>query len=134
MNCLPKNPAAKRYSQRFFVAVTFYVLAIFFAAWVFPRHHPTGAPAYFLATLPALPILAMIVIVGLYLAEEKDEFQRNLLIQSMIWGMGATLAVTTVWGFLENFANTTHLQPYLVFPMFWFFVGISTAVLKLRYR
>ena len=38
--------------------------------------------------LPAIPIIGIIAVVGLYLAEEKDEFQRNLLIQSMLWGLG----------------------------------------------
>ncbi|HEY0784261.1 MAG TPA: hypothetical protein VGD62_00220, partial [Acidobacteriaceae bacterium] len=80
------------------------------------------------------PILGMILSVGFYLAEEKDEFQRNLFIQAMVWGIGATLSVTTVCGSLENFANTAHLELFWVFPMYWVFVGLSTAVLSTRYR
>jgi hypothetical protein len=134
MNCMPQSPATKRYTKRFAIAATIYILALFSATRIFRHDHPTGAIAYLLAVLPALPILGMIVVVGIYLAEEKDEFQRNLFIQSMIWSIGATLSVTTVWGFLENFTNTAHLQPYLIFPMFAVFVGISTPLLKLRYR
>jgi len=74
------------------------------------------------------------VVVGLYLAEEKDEFQRTVLIQSMLWGMGATLAVTSVWGFLENFVQVAHFDLYLVFPLFCFFVGVFTPLVKARYR
>jgi hypothetical protein len=52
----------------------------------------------------------------------------------MLWGIGATLAVTSVWGFLENFVQVVHFDLYLVFPLFWFFVGIFSPVLKARYR
>jgi hypothetical protein len=134
MNCLPKSAATRRYTRRFLPTMGLYVIFLFIAAWVFPHYHPTGVPAYLLAILPALPIIAVIGIIGLYLAEEKDEFQRNLLIQSMIWAMGGTLVVTTAWGFLEAFITVPHFQLYLVFPLFWFFVGISTGLLKLRYR
>lgn len=134
MNCMPNNPATRRYVRRFAPTMSLYVVFILLAAWVFKHHHLIGPAAYLLALLPALPIIGIIVIVGLYLAEEKDEFQRNLLIQSMIWSIGATLAITTVWGFLETFAGTPHIDLYFVFPLFWFFVGVSTALLKLRYR
>jgi hypothetical protein len=134
MNCLPATPAARRYTIRFFTAMAAYVIALFSVAWYVPRFHPTGALVYSLAVMPAIPILAVIVVVGLYLAEEKDEFQRTVLVQSMLWSIGLTLATTTVWGFLEAFANVIHFQPYLAFPLFWFFVGVSTPFLKMRYR
>ena len=134
MNCLPKNTATRRYTVRALCAMSLYVAFLSTAVWLFKHHPPTGAPAYILALLPALPIVAMIIIVGVYLAEEQDEFQRNVLIQSMLWSIGITLAITTVWGFLENFGNTPHLQPFLIFPMFWFIVGVSTPILKVQYR
>ena len=52
----------------------------------------------------------------------------------MLWGIGATLAATSVWGFLENFVAVRHMEPFLVYPMFCFFVGIFTPMLKARYR
>lgn len=134
MFCLPKNSAARRYLYRFFTAMAFYIVFLVTAVWAFSRYHLTGALAYLLAVLPALPIVAMVVVVGLYLAEEKDEFQRTVLVQSLLWGIGATLSVTTVWGFLENFVQVPHLDLYLVFPLFWFFVGISTGPLKAKYK
>jgi len=70
----------------------------------------------------------------MYLAEEKDEFQRTVLVQSMLWGIGATLAVTSVWGLLENFVSVPHLDLFLVYPLFWAIVGMSAPVLKARYR
>ncbi|SNS27524.1 hypothetical protein SAMN05421770_101299 [Granulicella rosea] len=132
--CFPKNAAARRYAQRFLPTMALYCLAIFFSTWYFKHYHPAGALAYLLAVLPAIPLVAVIVIVGLYLSEEKDEFQHALLVQSLIWSIGATLAVTTVWGFLEAFLPVLRLQPYLIFPMFCFFSGIAKAVQRWRYR
>ena len=134
ITCLPNNPAAKRYAARFAPTMAVYVIAIIAAALVFKHHPPHGVLAYLLAVLPAIPIIGMIVIVGLYLKEETDEFQRTVLIQSMLWAVGATLAVTTVWGFLELFSLAPHFDTYLAFPLFWFCVGVTTPFLKRKYR
>jgi hypothetical protein len=128
------NPAMRRYLYRFLTAMALYVIFLIAAAEGFPRYHPTGFPAYLLAVLPALPIIAVIAIVGLYIAEIKDEFQRSVIIQALVWGIGATLAATTAWGFLEVFSLVPHAPLYLVFPLFCVCAGVSNGVLKLRYR
>jgi hypothetical protein len=134
MLCSIKNPAMRRYMVRFIVTMPIYVLLLFFAAWMFHHYHPSGALAYLLAVLPALPIIGVIIIAGLYLAEEKDEFVRNYQIQSMVWAIGAILVVTTVWGSLEDFAHVRHLDLFMLYPLYCFFVGISSVLVKLRYR
>jgi len=134
MNCMPSNAAARRYRARFTPAMCLYVCFILGSAWIFKHHHPSGVLAYTLAVLPSLPLVGTIVIVGLYLVEEQDEFQRTVLVQSMLWGIGVTLAVTTVWGFLEMLAGVPHFQPWIAYPLFWFCVGIATPILKWRYR
>jgi hypothetical protein len=134
MECMVRNPASRRYNRRLFVTMGAYVAVLFTVVWYLKHAHPTGFLLYFLAVLPALPILAVILVVGLYLMEEKDEFQRTVLIQSMLWSIALTLSTTTIWGFLEMFAQTFPFQPYLTFPLFWFYVGVTTPFLKRRYR
>jgi hypothetical protein len=134
MDCMPKNPAARRYTQRFFTTISAYVVVLLSVVWCIKHLRPTGPVLYLLAVLPAVPILGVILVVGLYLVEEKDEFQRNVLIQSMLWSIALKLATTTVWGFLQMFAGTIAFQPYLAFPLFWFFAGVATPFLKRRYR
>ncbi len=134
MICTPNNAAAKRYQYRFITAMAFYTFFLCAAVWIFPRYHPTGVLAYLLAILPALPIIGGIVVVGLYLAEEKDEFQRAILVQSMIWGIGVTLSLTTAWGFLEVFKLVPHIELYLIFPAFCAISGFASGILKARYR
>jgi hypothetical protein len=134
MNCTTNNPAARRYLRRFLVTMLFYVLCIVISVWIFVHQRPTGVLAYALAVLPALPIVGMLAVFGLYLAEEKDEFQRTIFIQSMLWATGGTLAATTIWGFMENFVHVPHLRLILVFPLYCLFWGISAPLVMMRYK
>lgn len=134
MICSIKNPAERRYVIRMWVAAGFCIVFAFVAAFTFRLSHPTGILAYLVAVLPALPILGALVCTGVYLVEEKDEFQRNLLVQSLLGGIGGTLALITVWGYLEDFAKTPHLDLIWVYAIFWGFAGISYVVVRARYR
>lgn len=134
MNYPPKNPAVRRYLLRFFAAMGAYAAVLVIVISYLVRFHPSRPVVYFLAALPALPIIGIIVVVALYLAEEKDEFQRTVLERSLLWGMGGTLATTSVWGFLEMYSNVRHISSFYVFPLFCAFVGIAGLVVRLHYR
>ena len=129
-----KNPAQRRYFIRFFITMLLYSLSLIVTSVGFHEFHPTGVFVYALAVLPALPILAVMVVVGLYLREEKDEFIRNSVLESMLWGIGPTMAVTTVWGSLEKFANVRRLDMFLVYPIYCVFVILAAVVVRRRYR
>jgi len=128
------TPAIRNYILRFFTAMTFYVLFLIGAVWAFPHYHLTGFFAYLVAILPAIPIVAVIGTVAMYMTEEQDEFQRALLVRALLWGIGLTLAVTTVWGFLEVFSLAPHLDLYLVFPLFCAVSGAANGIVRLNYR
>ena len=134
MICSIKNPAARRFVVRMWVAAGLCVVFAVLAAPVFRLGHPHGVVAYLVAVLPALPIMGALVGTGVYLGEEKDEFQRNLLAQSLLGGTGVTLAATTAWGYMEDFARAPHLSLTWVYPAFWLFAGISYGVVWWRYR
>jgi len=134
MFCSPRNPAMKRYFVRFTATMVLYAVALVLSVLAFVHLRPAGFVAYILAILPALFIVAQMVTFALYLAEEKDEFVRNLQIQSMLWGIGATLSVTTIWGFLQSFVHLHPLDPILVYPMFCALSGVSYALVSMRYR
>ena len=103
-----KSSAFRRYKTRSVTTMLLYVLSLAITSIGFDHFRLTGLAAYLLAILPALPILVAMVVVGLYLAEEKDEFIRNTQVQAMLGGIGGTLAVTSVWGFLENFVHVLY--------------------------
>jgi hypothetical protein len=135
MICNPQSsPAARRYNTRVLIAMLIYAILLLTAMAFFKHHHPQRAVAVLVAILPSLPIVALIAIVGLYLKEETDEFQRVLVAQTFLWGMGGTLAVTSLWGFLELFTQVPHLETYLTFALFWFFVALARLALWFRYR
>jgi hypothetical protein len=117
-----------------FVAALFCIVFSLAAALGIRHGHVTGVLAYLLGTLPAIPVVGTLVATGAYLSEEKDEFQRNLYIQAILAGVAATLAVTTAWGYLEDFVQAPHLRLALVYPMFWIFVLAAFPVVWLRYR
>lgn len=134
MFCSFKNPAQGRYVRSCMMSAGLVVLFAVAAAAAFRLWHLKGLLAYPVAALPALPILWVLIETGRYLAAEKDEFQRSLLVQCLLVGIGGTLAVTTVWGYMEDFARAPRLDLIWVYPIFWFFVGIAKPVLYRRYK
>lgn len=134
MICSSRNPAQQRFTVRMWIAAGLCMVSALVAAAAFRFGHLSGVLAYPVAILPALPILGTLVLTGTYLAEETDEFQRNLLIQSLLGGIAVTLAATTISGYLERFVHTPHLDPILVYPIFWFSTAASYFVVWQRYR
>jgi len=134
MICWSRNGADRRYVIRMWVAAGLCVAFSVVAALTFRLGHPHGVLAYLVAVLPALPIGGALVGTGVYLGEEKDEFQRNLLVQALLGGTGGILTAVTAWGYVEDFAHAPHLDLIWVYPAFWAFAGISYAVVWARYR
>jgi len=129
-----RSEAGRRYLKRFIPTMVAYAVIIFGVSFAFRDETLAGPLAWVLAVAPALPVLAVIAIMGLYIREEKDEFQRNVLIESMLWGMGLTLSATTVAGFLEMYVHTPPLQSFWAFPLFCGAMGLSQVFVRRRYR
>jgi uncharacterized membrane protein len=102
--------------------------------WFESAWSPTGIWLDVAAVIPALPILAAIGVVGRYLVEETDEYQRALLVRAVLWATGGTLVVTTVWGFLESFAHVRPAQAGFPFMLFCVALGVAQGVGKLMER
>jgi hypothetical protein len=134
MQCLPVTKAGRRYVYRLAPTMALYLVFLLIAKWSFHHLHPAGLVVYVLAVLPALPLIGSLAVVGLYIAEESDEFERSIIVQSMLWGLGGALSVSTVWGFLEDFANAPHISTFYVYVFFWIFMGISQPFIRMRYR
>ena len=134
MECSSSKLAQRRFTVRMWASTGLCVLFSITAALGFVFGHLAGVLAYIVAVLPALPIVWALVGAGTYLTEETDEFQRNMMIQSLLAGMGITLAATTIWGYLEDFARAPRLHLAWVYPLFWLFTALSYPVVKMRYR
>jgi hypothetical protein len=135
MLCVTSSPVQRRFVRQMWVVAGLCIVLALVSVLAFRVGHPPAILAYPLAVLPALPILAALVSTGTYLAEETDEFQRSLFIQSVLGGVGVTLAATTIWGYLEHFVHTTpHFDAIWVYPMFWLATAFSYPIVRMRYR
>lgn len=107
------------------------------AMWALPHLQPnlhTANATYLIASLLAFAGAGLIVSHGYYLMTAKDEFQRTVHIQAMLWSIGGTFTVTTLWGLMEIFSKVPALPVIWVCPMFASFMGISKLLVMLRYR
>jgi hypothetical protein len=134
MISVPMTHATRRYLARLAPTMAVYIAVVFLTKWLFQHLHPTGPLVYLLAILPALPMVGSLAIVGLYVAEESDEFERSILVQSILWGLGGALAVSTIWGALEDFAQAPHRSAFYAYFFFWIFMAVSGVFIRRRYR
>lgn len=131
--CAP-SPAVKRYQRRIMIGMSLYVLLLICAIGAYVRLHPTGVFAYLLALAPALPVVGCIVVMGLYVREETDEFERSIQTEGALWATGGLLAVATVWGFLELFHLVPHVESWWAFPVWAVIWGPAQVFARRRYR
>lgn len=102
--------------------------------WLFATRSIHGAGAYLLAVLPALPLIAAIVILGRYIREETDEFKRAVFVEAMLRAIGVTMVLTTAWGFIEMFIPGIHVPVLWVFPVFCVMAVASKLFVRRRYQ
>ena len=127
-----KNPAAARYMRRFVPLMVAYTVIVIGVSLWFDAGGPRGWLRYPVAVLPALPIVGVIATMGAFIVEQKDEYQRVLMIRQSLFAIGFTLAVTTIWGFLETFALVPHIPAWATFVLFCF--GLIPGALLNRVR
>ena len=128
------RPPMRRYLLRFGVSMSAYTILLVTAVSLGRQGLAEGPWGYLIALAPSVGVLGGIASVGLYLAEETDEFARTTLIQSLLWGAAGTLSVATVWGFLENFDKAPHAPTWAAVPVFAVFMGVAQALIARRYR
>jgi len=134
MECLGKSPAVRIFLYRFVAMLSANVLFYIVTFIAFFRFHPKGMVAYLLAPLPALPLVGVLGVFALYLKEEQDDFQRSIMIQSILWSTGLLLAAANIWGFLEKFVHVPPIPMIFIFPLFCAFWAVVAPLVQRRYR
>jgi hypothetical protein len=117
-------------------AMAIYVLLVsIISGWLGWEPPKSGFGLYLAALSPALPIAAVVYAMGRYLIDEPDEFFRMVQIQTALLATGLTMFTCTAWGFLALYVHIweNHVIS-LVFPMWWFFFGVSAPIVNWRYR
>jgi hypothetical protein len=126
--------ALMRYNTRFMLAMMAYVVGMLIAMAIYNDGMPAGPLAYAVTLLPALPALAMIVVMARYLVEEQDEYLRHRASFSAIIGLGLVLVLGTTWGFLETFGLVPHIWAWWVLPVWAIGLGIGQALVSRHER
>lgn len=123
------TPAGRRYVMRTMAFMAGYVsinvLAIFGAF-----DEIIGRPvAWALALAVAAPVIGQIW-ATLSLLRDSDEFVRAMLTKVFVIATGLTLAVCTVWGFGESYANAPHIPAWMAYPIFWACFGLISPFVR----
>jgi hypothetical protein len=86
-----------------------------------------------LAVLSGISFFAELVVIGILVVRLRDEFQRILLAQSFLWATLITMALVTVWGFVELHSHGTapHV-PFLAIPVFLILATTAAKLLIFR--
>lgn len=95
---------------------------------ILERHHPSMATRYGMAVLSVAPIIITIILIARYLHGEKDEYLRNLVVESMLWGLGMVMIADSFFSYLELHSS---LIPFSSFSMYIFVVA-ATGTLELK--
>ena len=118
MRNMPKP--IKNYLRRLFTLMSLYFGLLFVAVHFLGRAEPiTGAFAYIIGILPAIPVIGIFWAIGRLLVEQDDEYQKMLLVRQMLVATATALAAATGWGFLEQFHLAPHIPAYY-WAVIWF--------------
>jgi hypothetical protein len=128
------SPATRRYNHRVIVLSVVYAALLTSAIYVFKHQLISGPAAWFVAMLPALPIIGIFVVIGRLLVEETDEYLRTLMIRQTLWASGFALSLATLWGFLESFELVDHIESYYVAVLWFGGLGLGSLMNRLTMR
>ena len=123
MYCNPfsKNvsPVMRRYNKGAALSMAGYLLAVLGTSAYVHAHRPTGPMLYFLSAVPSFCILCMLVVVVIYLRDEKDEYVRMLTVRSLLAGTFIVLALGAFTDFLRSYGHLAGLPPFTEWIAFW---------------
>jgi len=128
---MSQSVAQRRYNKRTIVFSLFYAATLIAAVYSFKHHLVAGPLAWVVAVLPALSIVGIFAAIGLYLAEESDEYVRAMTVRQTLWASGFALSIATIWGFLESFELVGHVESYWVSILWFGGLGLGTCANRL---
>ena len=123
--------AWKRYNWRLIWLSLLYAIFLIAAVYGFKHQLVPSGLRYFVAVLPALPIIGIFGAIGRYLVEEQDEYVRMLMVRQVLWASAFSLSLATVWGFLDNFELVGHADGYWIAVAWFFGLGLGGLYNKL---
>ena len=123
-------PYMRRYRLRIMLFLTSYVI-ILISNLTFARNGAEHSQATLigLALTTAFPIIGMFWAIFRLLVEIDDEYQRLLFAKQTLWATGITLAIVTVWQFL-NVYEVVATGPQWMGVIWLAMLGISAPIVR----
>ena len=92
------------------------------------RSHFSTPTYYGIALVAVMPIIGTMIVIARYIASEKDEYLRHIVVQSILWGLGLVMVIDTFLGYIVEYASP-HVPVLTTFNMEIFLI---TAAIALR--
>ena len=128
VSCKVASKAQRMYMRRMSQTVAGYLLVVLCTTYLVRHARVSGWSLYVFAVLPVLPVLRMLHVVALYMQEEGDEYQRLLLVRSILLAATALLVLTTVSDFLRSYTPVGAPPPFTQFVVFWLVFGLAQGM------
>ena len=124
-----QTTANRRYVVRTMAFMSGYV-AINVAA-IFGAFDDIASPvaAWALALSVSAPVVGQIW-ATLSLMRESDEFVRAVTAKQFILASGLAMAIASVWGFGESYADAYHIPAWIIYPLFWACFGLVAPFVR----
>jgi len=122
----------RRYIFRMITVSFAYVGSLFLASELIEKGGEVTPLAVVLALVPGVAVSGYFWAIGRFIVEQKDEFQRLLIIRQSLVATALALSLASIWGFLENFQLVQHIDAFW-WPIVWFFgLGVGAVVNKIQ--
>ena len=126
--CNKSLSAFQRRSVQLIGSMLGFCVAISVGPHVFlERHHFSAATYLGIAVLATIPIIGTLIVIARYLAGEKDEYLRSLVVRSILWGFGVVMIIDTLLAYLVEYHSID-----IPFGLFNMEIFIVTAAIALR--
>ena len=89
-----------------------------------------GKPAgWVLAAAVSAPVIGQLW-ATLSLMRDSDEFVRAVIAKQFIIASGMAMALATLWGFGESYADAYHVPAWMIYPLFWACFGLVAPFVR----
>ncbi len=121
--------AQRRYLIGAAICSAVYVAAVFGVKLLIHGAEPHGPLLIALAVLPALPIMAFVLVFARYLRDE-DEYQRARVVQALLVTIGIGLSISSAWDFLQAYGGVAGPEPFIYTTGFIALFGLVQGFFK----
>ncbi|HAU22986.1 MAG TPA: hypothetical protein DCS24_10435 [Erythrobacter sp.] len=123
----------RRYLLRMIVVSIVYLSSLFLASQLIESGGDITPLAVVLALVPGIAMSGYFWAIGSLIVEQKDEFQRMLVVRQALIATAIALSLASTWGFLESFELVGHVHAYW-WPIAWFFgLGVGAIANKIQH-